>query len=174
MLDQAQPMDEHLGFEALYCAHSDAIYRFCLRLCGNPTLAEDLTQEVFVGALQGFHRLKNRSSAKTWLYRVALYRVRAHRSRHESRNVSLEGAAEPRSVSADAQYAMRLDLSQALATLSPAQREAFLLVKCQGLTCSEAASVLRIPVGTVKFRVHRAVNSLQSVLSDTPEASHEM
>jgi RNA polymerase sigma-70 factor (ECF subfamily) len=56
-------------------------------------------------------------------------------------------------------------LAEAVGGLSDKLREAFLLVKAEGFTHAEAATVLRVPVGTVYFRVHSAVHQLRAVLS---------
>jgi RNA polymerase sigma-70 factor (ECF subfamily) len=166
MFGHREPEHTQPNFETLYCDNSDAIFRFCYRLCGNRTEAEDLTQEVFVAALEGLHRFERRSSEKTWLYRIAVYRHRARRERHETKNLALDSAPEG-SCETDL---WRIVLQDAIVNLSPSQREAFVLVKCEGLTCSEAAKVLRIPTGTLKFRVHCAVQSLQNTLREAHHA----
>ena len=60
----------------------------------------------------------------------------------------------------------RISLQSALAALPDAVREAFLLVKAEGLKCREAAAVLGIPEGTVKYRVHQAVILLRELLDE--------
>ena len=170
MFGRGKREDARLDFETLYCANSDAIFRFCYRLSGNRTEAEDLTQEVFVAALEGLYRFERRSSARTWLYRIALYRHRARSERHEARNISLESAPELSRPDSSEQHLWRIALQDALLKLSPPLREAFVLVKCEGFTCSEAAKLLRIPTGTLKFRVHSAVQSLQKSLQEVPHA----
>lgn len=168
MFGRGRSENAQLDFETLYCANSDAIFRFCYRLCGNRTEAEDLTQEVFVAALEGLHRFERRSSTRTWLYRIAVYRHRAHRERHETRNVSLQ--ATPEAASLGESDLHRIVLQEALWKLAEPLREAFVLVKCEGLTCAEAANVLHIPTGTLKFRVHCAVQCLRKSLQEVPHA----
>jgi len=62
-----------------------------------------------------------------------------------------------------------LALSCALAALPPDLREAFLLVKAEGLKYREAAQVLEIPQGTVQFRVHQASRRLRVLLTEGEE-----
>lgn len=63
-------------------------------------------------------------------------------------------------------YIERATLEQALAELSDPLREAFLLVKVEGLKLREAADVLDIPQGTVKSRLHEAIRKLQVALTE--------
>lgn len=159
------------GFDALYCEYGERIYRFSLRLCLNPTEAEDLTQEVFLAAYQSLPRFQGRSTLATWLYRIAVFQWRSRISRKALPSVPLEEAQHWEASGADpAETGLnRIGLNKALAALTPLQREAFLLVKGEGLLCREAANVLGIPVGTLKFRVHEAVIRLQSLLSEETE-----
>ena len=64
------------------------------------------------------------------------------------------------------QHFTRLSLDAAVAQLSQAQREAFVLVKAEGLTHKEAAQVLGVPQGTVQSRVHEAILRLRTLLSE--------
>jgi RNA polymerase sigma-70 factor (ECF subfamily) len=59
------------------------------------------------------------------------------------------------------------DLADAICSLSEPMREAFLLVKGEGLTHREAAEAVGVPVGTMYFRVHSAVRQLRALLSST-------
>jgi RNA polymerase sigma-70 factor, ECF subfamily len=157
------------SFEALYAEYGDRIYRFCYRLCGHTADAEDLTQEVFLAAYQSLPRFAGRSSVATWLYRIALYRWRR-----------LHGARRPETVPLDEELAAvspdpagagieRISLERALAVLPDALRDAFLLVKAEGLKYREAAAVLGIPQGTVQSRVHDAAVMLRALLAEHGE-----
>jgi RNA polymerase sigma-70 factor, ECF subfamily len=155
------------AFERLYDEYGDRVYRFCFRLCGQAADAEDLTQEVFIAAYQGLDRFAGRSSLATWLYRIALYRWRG-----------LQGAApptvplelEPEGTAAVPDPAPsrieRLSLESAIARLPESLRDAFLLVKSEGLKYREAARVLGVPQGTVQSRVHDAIVRLRVLLAE--------
>lgn len=154
------------AFADLYVEYGPRLYRFSLRLCGNAEDAEDVTQETFLGAYRGLHRFEGRSSLTTYLYRIAVYRWRQMRTtgqpetaRWEERDSSDAERGDPARLTLT-----RMELAAALDTLPDAQREAFLLVKSEGLTCREAAETLDIPVGTVKYHVHQAVHRLQKCL----------
>ncbi len=156
------------GFTRLYDAHGARVYRFCMRLCGHCADAEDLTQDVFVAAWQGAGGFQGRASVLTWLYRIALFRW--HRVRRDkSRNAaSWDDALEPPDPRGDMGRATlrRMTLEAALDALPDDGREAFLLVKSEGLKYREAALVLGVPQGTVQSRVHDAVQKLRVLLRE--------
>jgi RNA polymerase sigma-70 factor (ECF subfamily) len=166
-----QDMDERAqqpnieAFETLYRQYGERIYHFCFRLCGSVPEAEDLTQEVFVAALLGLDRFEGRSAVLTWLYRIAVFRWRHWRSRKEPLAVSLDAGRQIAS-SRDAihDFIERQSLEHALAGLTPDQREAFVLVKMEGLKYREAAEVLGTPLGTVQSRVFDAITRLRERL----------
>lgn len=156
------------NIRALYREYGTRIYRFSRRLSGNDADAEDLTQEVFLAAYRGADRFERRSSMATWLYKIALYRWRAMRRTRRLETVPLDEKDRSQVVlSADPVQAGldRIQLEQALAALPEDLREAFLLVKGEGLLCREAAQVLAIPEGTLKSRVQAAVIRLQRLMT---------
>jgi RNA polymerase sigma-70 factor, ECF subfamily len=161
------------SFDALYREYGDRIYRFSYRLCGNRADAEDLTQEVFVLAWQGLERFEGRSSLTTWLYRIALNRWHRIRSTRGPETVPLEEGSEAGTRDLAAAQVERLSLESAVAALPEPLREAFILVKAEGLKYREAAAVLEIPQGTVQSRVHDAVVQLRAALSEETAARTE-
>lgn len=168
---QTQGQEEASRFRGLYAQHGDRLYRFCFRLCGRAADAEDLTQEVFVAAYQGWERFAGRSSLLTWLYRIALYRWSRLRPHWQPEAVSWEDAPPAADVRSDpARISLpRLSLEAALLQLPDDLYDAFLLVKAEGLKYKEAAQVLDIPQGTVQWRVSEAVRRLRVLLCDAPE-----
>lgn len=158
------------AFDDLYATYGPRLYLFGLRLCGKPTDAEDLKQDVFIAAYRNLHRFEGRSSLTTYLCRIALYRWGQIRNGARRETVGwdeVEGAATTIETPDMAHQAhTRLELCNALATLSEAQRAAFLLVKADGFTSAEAAKMLDIPVGTVKSQVHEALLRLRARLGD--------
>lgn len=157
------------AFPQIYAAYGDRIYRFCFRLCGNVSDAEDLTQEVFVAAFQGLERFEGRASLATWLYRIAIYKWRrlgSKRSHDTKLNEEMQAGGfgfDPSSSVLDG-----IALDQALAELPNDLYEVFALVKSEGLTYREAADTLGIPQGTVQWRVHEAIARLRKRLASEP------
>ena len=155
------------AYDAVYASYGARIYRFCHRLCGNTAYAEDVTQEVFLAAFQGRQGFQGRASLNTWLYKIARNHCLVRLSDSNNRNVSLPDAETDSALSVDPMPStlIRLTLDQAISTLPAALRETFLLVKAEGMTCREAAAVLEIPAGTVKYRVHEATGRLRELLA---------
>ncbi|BDI29632.1 hypothetical protein CCAX7_16830 [Capsulimonas corticalis] len=149
--------------EALYAEYGGRIYRFCHRLSGNPSDAEDLTQEVFLAAYRGMEGFQGRASVQTWLFRIAVFRWRAMR-RTELPSLGEENWTEASAPDPAIAGTDRISMDGAMASIPSLFREAFLLVKLEGLTCREAAEALGVPQGTVKFRVYRATHLLRGLL----------
>jgi RNA polymerase sigma-70 factor (ECF subfamily) len=180
----AEDLRRRRRFDVVYDAHAGLVYRFCLRLTAGRTAdAEDLTQEVMVAAYQGLPRFAGRSAIRVWLYRIAVYRWRVLRDATARANAGQGGHAGaallPLDPAGDTSlpHALRtpdlatatdtrLSLEAALSALSDPLREAFLLVKSEGLTHREAARILDAPQGTVQSRVHEAVKRLRVLLAD--------
>jgi RNA polymerase sigma-70 factor (ECF subfamily) len=160
------------SFDNLYAAFGGRVYRFCRRLTSTAADAEDLTQEVFVAAYTGRERFAGRSSITTWLLRIAVFRWRATRRKRRIETVALtdRDGVDGHGHDPVAGEVNRLALAHALDSLPLEQREAFLLVRAEGLTCREAADVLGVPEGTLKFRVYRAVERLRLTLNGDAEA----
>jgi len=157
------------GFTEFYQQHGDRIYRFCFRLCGSASDAEDLTQEVFLAAFQSQDRFQGRSSVQTWLYKIALNCWRQSRRKPQLDTGVLEDDARQAGVGLEQAVTDSLALTCALNALAPDLRETFLLVRAEGLTYREAAQVLEIPQGTVQWRVHEASRRLRALLTDTTD-----
>lgn len=156
---------ERADFPALFQKYGDRIYRFCYRLCGSASDAEDLTQEVFLAAFQGMERFEGRSSVPTWLYRIALNCWRHSRRAPRLDTVPVEDAPQT-GPGVEQAVTDSVSLTCALAVLPPDLREAFLLVKAEGLTYREAAQALNIPQGTVQWQVHTASRRLRALLTE--------
>lgn len=165
------PSKDH--FAVLYDAHADWVFRLCLRLCGGCHAdAEDVAQETLIAAFRSLPRFAGRAQVTTWLYTVTMRTWRKSRSRYGPDTLPLEEAeaATPRNALLSA-CLVRLSTEAALRALPGPLREAFVLVKAEGLTHREAAARLEIPQGTVQWRVHEAARRLRRTLSeeeDTP------
>ncbi len=153
------------SFTEFYRQHGDRIYRFCFRLSGSAADAEDLTQEVFLAAFLGRERFGGRASVQTWLYKIAWNCWRNSRRRPSVETAILEDAATNGPDLAQA-VTDQIALTCALSALPPDLRETFLLVRAEGLTYREAASVLDIPQGTAQWRVHEASKRLRALLAE--------
>lgn len=155
-----QDNQTRIAFELLYAENATPVYRFALRLCGNREDAEDLTIEAFDQAFRNLSLHRGESAQRTWLFAIVVNRWKMRRRKRQIRTDQLDGLAD---VAASFRFE-DFELAEAISELSDKLREAFLLVKGEGFTHAEAAKVLRVPVGTVYFRVHAAVHQLRSKL----------
>ncbi len=150
-----------IAFEILYAEHAAPLYRFALRLCGNREDAEDLAAEALAQAYRRLDGYRGDSSHRTWLCSIVLnqWRMKARK-----RRVEVDPLEQVRQVATSLEHE-DVELAEAICGLSEPLRQAFLLVKGEGLTHAEAAKVLRVPVGTMYFRVSAAVRQLRSSLN---------
>src|SRR4029077_1214143 len=78
------------AFEKLYRSHCKRVYAICLRMVGNPTDAEDLTQEAFLLLFRKLHTFRGESAFSTWLHRLVVNTVLMHLRRKSLPAVSME------------------------------------------------------------------------------------
>lgn len=166
----------NLAWEALLRIHTPKIYNLCYRFTGNPTEAEDLTQEVFVKVFQTLRSFDPAlSQFSTWLNRVARNHLVDHyrRTRHDRANYSLDDEDQSFDPRADPAFEPprrveqreRQELLQAaLNRLSPEMREVVILRDLQDLDYAEISKVLAVPEGTVKSRLNRGRLELARIL----------
>lgn len=154
---------EKPDFHGLYSEYGDGIYRLCLRMTGSVSDAEDITQETFLAVMQGWHRFRGEATPLTWIYRIAARKARRCVRMRVFRPVLREPSVP------EEDSALRIDLVRALAKLSLKKREAFVLVKVEGLTLKQASEVVGIPEGTMKFRVFDAIRDLRRAMGESYE-----
>jgi len=148
-------------FEDLYAQFGKPLYGFCFRLMGNRQEAEDLMQDVFVAAFRGKERYRGDSSIRTWLWRIAVYSSRErHRKLRRFRWFRKEQQVALAAIDS------RLALEEAIGRLPERLKAAFVLTKLEEMTIAEAALILSIPEGTVKYHVFEAMNHLRTALGD--------
>jgi RNA polymerase sigma-70 factor (ECF subfamily) len=155
-----------------------------LRLLGSPEDAQDVLQDSFVRAFEKLDQFHGESSFYTWIYRIAvnlaLSEYRRHRQRGRDRwadPVSLNVAAEPVDVSSETDPAIALErvereliVQTALNELGPEHRAVVVLKDFDGRRYEEIASLLEIPIGTVRSRLHRARSELRERLRSLVDA----
>jgi RNA polymerase sigma-70 factor (ECF subfamily) len=165
VIRRAQAGDED-AFHALYREQVGRVYALCLRLTGDRSAAEELTQDVFVRAWQKLRTFRGESAFSTWLYRlatnVALMAQRSRTRRERRVNAVADPAVFDRGVTTSP--GDRLDLEQALARLPRGAREVFVLHDVEGYGHAEIGQMLGIAAGTSKAQLFRARRLLREML----------
>mgnify|MGYP001298322016 CR=1 FL=1 len=176
---------DRAAFGALVERWQDRIYGAVLRMVRDPELARDLAQETFLRAFANLASFRGGAAVGTWLYSIAVNQVRSEMRKRSARKhgapVSLDalqgggaddssrGGYEPADAAPDApaRAATREDCALLLAELhrlDDEHREVLVLREFQDLAYDEIASVLDVPVGTVRSRLHRARAELRTRL----------
>jgi RNA polymerase sigma-70 factor, ECF subfamily len=156
------------SFERLYRENVERIYALCLRLCGDPMRAEELTQDVFVRAWEKLDSFRGESAFSTWLHRLAVNVVLGKRRSDQRLGARLifaedltlyEGGGG--TAPADGE---RMDLEAAVASLPDGTRAVFVMHEVEGYTHEEIAQLTGRAEGTCKALLHRARKLLRERL----------
>ncbi len=164
------------AFDALYTRYRTRLYRHLAHQCGDPRLAEELYQDVWLKVINARVDYEPLAKFSTWLYRIAHHRLIDHYRQH-ARNVAtlFDGSIDPDELPAadGANPARRFErsdlasrLTRALEDLPVPQREAFLLAEEGGLSLEEIAAATATGRETVKSRLRYAVGKLRLSLQD--------
>lgn len=165
----------------LFERYADRLYHLALGLLADENAAEDVVQDTFLSAFRNRQQFEGRSSAGTWLYRIA-YNLSLDRLRKKQalplpeEDGFDEGEAAvplPREFvewrwlpeELIQNQERRVVLEEAIQSLSPALRAVFLLRDVEELSTEETASVLSISPAAVKVRLHRARLELREKLA---------
>lgn len=163
------------SFPEIVNGYQDRLYRFGLRLTGNPQDAEEIAQEAFVRAykwLRNHCPLNEDFRLQPWLYRVTLNVFRNRARRPSPSTLELEHASALAEADGKAPYLLaeqqetRAELASVLARLPLRYREAVVLRHIEELSYAEIGSVLSRPEGSVKSDVHRGLGMLRSALTE--------
>lgn len=159
------------AFEELVRLYQADLWRFLRHLVGDAQLAEDLAQETFLRAYRHLSGFSFRSRFSTWLFQIARHAaIDAHR-REVRRERLLHDLPPPAEVSSPA---ASNEIDTALASLTPRQREALLVVEVLGFPYRRAAQLLEVPEGTVKRRVFDARRQLAAWMAVGEERADEV
>ncbi len=186
-----QPTDEALAgrardgdahaFETLVKRYQAPLFNYIRRMVGNASEAEDLFQDTFMKVYNHLDGFRPEGSFRGWLYRIATNTCRDALRRRKLRwAFSLNAGHEPGGVPLSERYASNAPnpaekaaetelterLTAAVQALSLKHRSVFLMARYDGMNYEEISESLKIPVGTVKSRMNKAVNTLMDALEE--------
>ena len=165
------------AFEMLYRRHKDAIYRYLLRLCGNPDAAEDIFQEVWGKIINARGSYRPTAKFTTFLYRVAhncfIDHIRRNKRHSNSTELDPEFHSDPGETleTSTERSLARERLLRALKALPDEQRDAFLLHEEGGLSVDQIALVTGCNRETAKSRLRYAIKKLRKAIDESAEQS---
>lgn len=142
------------------------LHTFARSLTRDGVRADDLVQEALMRAFNNIDRFRPGTNLKAWLFTIVRneHYSQLRRRKFEAHGVDTDLLPEP-SVPPDHDGKLELrDLNRALASLSPGQRTALILVSASGFSYEEAAAICGCAVGTIKSRVARARDTLMQML----------
>ena len=163
---------DEAAFEEVHERFAPMVYGLCLRMSGDATRAQDLSQDVFLRIFRSLGKFGGRSTLSTWIYTVTLNHCRSRLGRRRLRTESLESETGERAIEDPCRGPEDLTLArdtgkvvgQALLHLPARFREAVVLRDIEGLTYAEISSVLSVRIGTVRSRIARGREQLRVLL----------
>jgi RNA polymerase sigma-70 factor, ECF subfamily len=165
-----------LAFERIYRTHSRKVYTLCLRMVGDRTDAEDLTQDVFLQLFRKIHQFRGESAFSTWLHRmsvnIVLMRFRKTPRPEESLDAITNPEQEPGAPSREFGgpdlrlngAVDRITLQAAINELPRGYKTMFILHDVQGYNHDEIAEIFGCTAGNSKSQVHKARARLRELL----------
>lgn len=170
-LMQAIARRQERAFAELYDRYSRPMHRYFFRMLGRDAArADDFTQELFLKIIEKPHLYDPERSFRTWLYALA-----ANMCKNEYRRKKPADSDWPETTNTEALdqgLPERLDrdlfetsLRLAIDTLGEAQRQCFVLRYQEELSVAEIAAILQCPEGTVKSRLHYALQKISERLT---------
>jgi RNA polymerase sigma-70 factor (ECF subfamily) len=162
-----------IAFEILVRRHEKAVFNLLYRMLGDYDDAAETAQEVFLSAYRAIGQFRGDANFSTWLYRIALNHAITRRkstSTRQRRVVPIVGTDiidETQLGPAESleKKELRERVQRALNDLAPEDAAVILMRDLQDIPYEDVARVLKVPVGTVKSRLHRARQALKARLA---------
>jgi RNA polymerase sigma-70 factor, ECF subfamily len=189
--DQEVVLMARAGREAAYRElirrYERPIFALLFRMVRDRELAEDLSQETFVKALNAIESYRPEFKFSSWIFKIANNAAIDHLRRRELDTLSLDGSPHAETPEAMQATALQIGARQespldtveakelggaielAIGRLRPEYRSCILLRHVEGRAYEEIAEMLDLPLGTVKTYIHRARNELRQALAHLKE-----
>lgn len=153
----------------LYERHGEEVLNYLARHCPAGT-AQDLLQETFLQVVRSADRLRAIETPRAWLFGIARNMLAGHYRRRQPTAEPMAGMPEKPAPETEEDHRLA-SMRQAIAKLPAELRETLELRLTDELSYEEIATVLIIPVGTVRSRLHNAVRRLRTELTHSQDLS---
>ena len=175
------------AYRELIRRYERPVFALLFRMVRDRELAEDLSQETFVKALNAIDSYRPEFKFSSWIFKIANNAAIDHLRRRELDTLSLDGSPHAETPEAMQATALQIGLRQespldavvarelggtieaAIGRLRPEYRSCILLRHVEGRAYEEIAEILSLPLGTVKTYIHRARNELRLALAHLKE-----
>ncbi len=161
---------ERSKFEGMVRAYSAELYRYAYWLCRDRFTAEDVVQETYTRAWQGWGGLRDKRAAKGWLYTILR---NEHARLHERKQLAIDPDQDLDELM-DHSGANALDafeMRDTLAALPQTYREPLMLQVIGGFNCTEIATIIGINEGAVMTRLTRARQAVRRLIAPKPKVA---
>ncbi len=181
LLLQRAGAGDRAAFLELYERHRDPVFRFAYRLSGTVEMAEDITHDCFLSLMRKSDNfIPGRGSLRTYLF-AAARNLWLKQLRKLGKELAMDELSDDKFFAVDREpldhlldQELSLKVKEAVASLSPLQREALVLFEYEGLSLNEIASMVDTDVGAVKARLHRARERLRNALQPYLNTNREI
>ena len=172
-------IENQFHFEKLYHEYKTLVFNVALNYLQNVEDAEEITQDVFVKVYHSLDNFNQKSSHKTWIYRITInqcldfikqknsqkrFFIFGKKSQNEQEYLNTTTFEHP-GILMEKQEDAKI-LFEVINTLTENQKTAFLLSKLDGLSNSEVAEIMQLSISSVESLVFRAKATLQDKLSE--------
>jgi RNA polymerase sigma-70 factor, ECF subfamily len=175
------------AYRELIRRYERPIFALLFRMVRDRELAEDLSQETFIKALNAIESYRPEFKFSSWIFKIANNAAIDHLRRRELDTLSLDGSPHAETPEAMQATALQIGARQespldaveakelggaievAIGRLRPEYRACILLRHVEGRAYEEIAEMLDLPLGTVKTYIHRARNELRQALAHLKE-----
>ncbi len=172
-------IDNQSLFEKLYHEFQKLVYNVALNYLQNTEDAEEVTQDVFVKVYNSLGNFNQKSSYKTWIYRITInqcldflkqknsqkrFFIFGKKSQNEQEYLNTSTFEHP-GILMEQQEDAKI-LFEIINTLTENQRTAFLLSKLDGVSNTEIAEIMQLSISSVESLIFRAKNNLKEKLAD--------
>ncbi len=168
LIDKAIEGSEE-AIEALVRRYQRMVYAFAYRMINDMEEAKDITQKIFIQAINGLKGFKKEASFRTWLYRIAVNVCLNHRRTRRNNEVDINETITGNQkgvLSIMIEKERENFIKNALEELPPKQRLAIVLRTYEGLSCHEASKIMGCTEGAVKAHYHFGVKKLREILKE--------
>lgn len=160
---------DHDAFRELVDLDGDRCYAIALGILRDVERAQDAVQQAFLLAWRDLPRLRDPERFGPWLHRILVNACYEETRRHRRwtariQALPVDGPMEPAELDSTIRVVDRDALERAFARLTPEHRAVVVLYHHVGLPLPEIAEIVRVPVGTVKSRLHYATRALRAAL----------